>query len=195
MTKDEKTLKARKYMERLVKKIENDQRGSLSYAEKQGLGMFDEIRAGLHIGGVYPEWHSWDEKQKGEVLKSLSVADLRRALRYEDDNATPLLFSVSNEARVTLLEKLAKADVIFETLSLMEQENRYGESLLELTCRDQVYGPKMGQLFGELKQKSSKYKLVHNYQKGLKKKKAKKEKEEETAVQQLKQMKRKQRSY
>ena len=195
MTKDEKTLKARKYMERLVKKIELDQRGSLSYREKLGLGMFDEIRAGLHISGIYPEWPSWDEKKKGETLKSLSATDLRHALECDDDNATPLLFSVSNEDRFALLEKLAKADIIFETLSFMVQENRYGENILELASLDKVYGPKMGQLFGELKQKASKYKLIHNYQKGLKKKKKNKEENSEETSKQLVEMKKKQRSY
>lgn len=171
MKVDEKTKRAQAYMQRLVKKMERDHRGSLSYVEKQGLGMFDAQKAKNHISTAIPDWHKLDENEKGEVLKSLSVKDLKFALTYEDDNATPLLFSVTNEARVTLLEKMAKAGLIFEPLQLMQQKNRYGESLLDITSYDNVYGPRMGELFGEVKEKVSHCKMVHNVQQKLKKKK------------------------
>ena len=178
MKVDEKTKRAKAYMQRLVKKMESDHRGSLSYAEKQGLGMFDALKPKNHIGTVIPDWHKLDENEKGEVLNSLSVKDLKIALSYDDDNATPLLFSLTNEARVTLLEKMVKADLIFEPLHLMQQKNRYGESLLEVTSYDKVYGPRMGKLFGEVSGKADHCRLVHNVHQKLKKKKEEEQAEE-----------------
>ena len=182
MKVDEKTKKAKAYMQRLVKKMESDRRGSLSYAEKQELGMFNELRAGLHIGQKYPQWHEWDDKKKTETLKALPVKELTNTLSYEDDNQVPLLFALPTDVRVELLEKMTKAGLIFEPLQLMQQKNRYGESLLEVTSYDKVYGPRMGMLFSEVKEKGAHCKLVHNVQQKLKKKKEQDEKQAEVKL-------------
>ena len=160
MALDEKSKKTSAYMRRLIQKIEKDNKGTLSYAEKQGLGMF----ADLHIGQIYPQWQEWDENKKAETLKALSVQDLNEVLGMLDENNVPVLFSMSNNVRFELLEKMAKADIIFKILELMQKRNKYGESILEQTSYDDVYGPKIGQLFGELKQKADRFKTVNKVQ-------------------------------
>ena len=144
----------------LKKKIKKDNKEALSYTEKQGLGMFAE----LHIAQIYPQWQEWDENKKTETLRALPVQELAKTLQKVDVNNEQILFVMPNGVCFELLEKMAKSDVVFETLELMQMKNKDGENILDLSSYDRRYGPKIGKLFDELKQKASKYETIHTVQ-------------------------------